>query len=137
MSDRDDPFRSRVQTARWTFDADETIPDPDDLYRALEKRERRHALYCLEDGESRSCDELATLVAGWRSNREGIIGPNRQRQIAARLHHVHLPLLDELDLVDYDADNAETRLEPLAEPVKELISFARKYDRAVAAAEHR
>lgn len=74
-------------------------------HRLLADDQRRTVLAVLsERADAIAVDELASAVAR-RSD-----DPATARTVAARLHHVHLPVLDEAGVVDYD--RAAARVEP-------------------------
>lgn len=111
-------------------DPSTATPHPDDLFGALSAGERRHLLYGLLEEPTRSFDEVADLLAGRESGARGPVGPGGRRRIASRLHHVHLPLLEDVGLLAYDPETGRIRLRDLPPYVEELVRFAREYDRA-------
>ena len=48
------------------------------------------------------------------------------------LHHRHLPMLEESDLVEYDAETGAVRFSSPPEPIRVLIKFDYQYEQAVA-----
>lgn len=105
-------------------------PNPDDLFGALATGERRHLLYALLEEPTWTVEEAADLLAGCESGTRGPVGPAGRRRIASRLHHVHLPLLADAGLVTYDPETGTIRLRDVAGHVRDLVRFAREYDRA-------
>jgi len=69
------------------------------LLRALASDTRRAAVRELQDAPLRSLDELASAVAN--DTNTDLTALDRSRQ---RLHHCHLPLLEEVGVVVYDTD---------------------------------
>ncbi len=71
-------------------------------YSLLSSPERRATMHALAGRTSSVAlaDLAATLVEDdrWPSDDDG------DRRIAATLHHIHLPKMDAVDIIDYDAD---------------------------------
>ena len=89
----------------------EELP-PDAAYRILASGQRRRLLDELADTEPPvSLGELSERIRA-RSDSQTAPGD----QIAVRLHHIHLPLLDSEDLVEYDA--AAKRVTAVALPAR-------------------
>ncbi|QRV15354.1 hypothetical protein JMJ58_00145 [Haloterrigena salifodinae] len=58
-----------------------------------------------------SVGELSAFVADARTERSSATSDDRQSRIATRLYHVHLPALDDADIVDYDAKNESVAID--------------------------
>jgi DNA-binding transcriptional ArsR family regulator len=106
--------------------APENRPGPqlseDRLYRALAARRRRRVLYVLLVQEESTVGELATLLAGWGATESGTMAtPDDRERIVDDLESVHLPVLADAGMVDYDREREAVRLAPLAPSVTELI----------------
>ena len=73
----------------------------DDYYRLLSAERRRAVFEALAD--STAPVELADLAAAVAA-REGDADPDDEtvRSVSVSLHHVHLPMMAALDVVDYD-----------------------------------
>jgi hypothetical protein len=72
----------------------------DDEFEALAASRRRRALYVLSrTDDSTTLADLADAVASLPDD------DGDPEEVAASLHHVHLPKLAALDVVDYDADD--------------------------------
>lgn len=104
-------------------------PHPDDVFGALSTGERRYLLYGLLEKPTQSFDEVADVVAGYRAGSRGPVGPEERRRIASRLHHVHLPMLQDAGLLRYDHEAGRVSLRDLPRRVLDLVRFAREYDR--------
>ena len=80
------------------------IPSFDVLFDALSNAHRRYVVAQLSrhDGELR-VDELAERLAAWEAERGEPAAPDR---VASMLHHVHLPKLADIGLVEYDPEAA-------------------------------
>jgi hypothetical protein len=89
----------------------------DDVLAALAAEARRDTLrYFLETTErTATLDELASYVAG----RVGGLSDDAREDTRLHLHHVHLPKLADVDLVDYDTQSSTVRYRehPFAEKV--------------------
>lgn len=107
-----------------TFEEPSPGPFPVGLYRALAVPERRRALYYLLDRSRVSLDELADVLAGWRATDAGMVGPEERGRIRTVLERVHLPLLEDVGLVDYDPDAGTVALPPLTRSVRRVIGSA-------------
>lgn len=97
---------------------------PDDVYRALAQSERRQVLSYLLEEQAVTLDEATTIVVGWKVTDEGAVGPDERERIRGALHHIHLPLLEEVGLVTYDRESKEIRLSSLTEPVRGVLQSA-------------
>lgn len=73
-----------------------------DRHRLLGDERRRMTLDVLEQRQSPvTLEELATGIAGREGGMDGVDQETVER-VAISLHHAHLPLMDDLDVVDYD-----------------------------------
>jgi hypothetical protein len=119
-----------AQADSWEL-GDGVAPPPTQLFKALAGSRRCHVLSVLLDRPELSIDELTDIVVGWHTTIDGPSGPDEWAQVKIELVHAHLPLLDDVGLVEFDADADEVRLQPLAEPVESFIRFAEQYERAL------
>lgn len=70
-------------------------------YRLLGDERRRTAANVLaEQSSSLTLSELATELAARETAAENV----SQRTLEVRLHHVHLPLMDDVGVLDYDSE---------------------------------
>jgi len=95
--------------------AEATDLDDSDVHRLLADRQRRTVVTVLRDSTAVTRSELATAVA----DRERGDGDATTERVETRLHHVHLPVLDEAGVVNYDPE-AE-----LVEPLPSLQTLRR------------
>lgn len=107
-----------------TFEGPSPGPFPAGLYRALAVPERRRALYYLLDRRGVPTGELADVLAGWRAAEEGVVGAEERARILDDLREVHLPLLGDTGLVEYDPDAGTVTLSSLDGSVREVIRSA-------------
>lgn len=76
----------------------------DDKHRLLSAGRRRLALALLSERRNVvELEELATAIARRETDSE-TVDEETVKQITILLHHRHLPMMDDLDVVDYDAD---------------------------------
>ncbi|MDS0296108.1 DUF7344 domain-containing protein [Halogeometricum luteum] len=109
------------------------VPAPDALFRALSHRQRRRVLWFLLERPETALAEVADVLVGWElKDGEDAAGPEKHRRVLAALHHHHLPVLAESDLVEYDVETGAVRLSAPPEPIRVLIKFSYQYERAVA-----
>lgn len=84
----------------------------DDVFGLLAERRRRFALHALLDAEQGAidCETLAETVAAREAEADGEYeSPERRARVAAALHDVHLPKLDDAGVVDYDTRSGAVR----------------------------
>ncbi|MFO7925841.1 MAG: DUF7344 domain-containing protein [Halobacteriota archaeon] len=94
----------------------------DRLYRALAATERRRLLYLLLDGGERRIEELATVLTGWDATETGTMGTGDDRErTLVELRHVHLPLLADFGLVEYDRQRGTVDVESVDPLLEELL----------------
>lgn len=73
----------------------------DEYYRLLSDERRRITMQVLTERElPLTVGELAEEVAAYETGDDGPTPP--AKDVRADLHHVHLPLLDDYDVVEYD-----------------------------------
>ncbi|MFB6202447.1 MAG: hypothetical protein ABEI98_10615 [Halorhabdus sp.] len=86
----------------------------DTLYKILANRQRRRILRCLADhpvpvSTSQLATEIATLEYGSESSG---ISEEQQSDALVSLHHIHLPVLNEVGIVSWDRDNYSVAISP-------------------------
>ena len=92
------------------------------FYRAMASRERRRLLYALLDGEERAVEEVATVLVGWDATASGTVGdPDDRKLVLLRLVHIHLPLLADAGIVNYDEAAGTVSLASLEASTREAI----------------
>lgn len=76
------------------------------LLAAGDRREIVHALREQGSGETTIDDLAKRLVA------DGLVTENDSRLLSIKLHHAHLPKLDDHGLVEFDAERGSVRYQP-------------------------
>ncbi len=78
----------------------------DAMLDVLGSRQRRHVLSALVDRHAPvALDDLVAAVAARGTETPGADAPDARRDgLRTRFHHVHLPKLDDVGLVEYDHD---------------------------------
>ncbi|WP_226481054.1 DUF7344 domain-containing protein [Natrinema amylolyticum] len=98
----------------------------DTTFDLLRNRHRRDVVEILAEREaSIPLRDLAAAVGAVKPEPEsGSVSPDRTHEIAALLHHVHLPKLDDADVIDYDTETSTVA------PVRtgDLVPFVRAVD---------
>jgi hypothetical protein len=94
----------------------------DGLYDALASTVRRRLLYLLLIEEETTVDRIATVLVGWDTAGSGTMAtPDDRERIVLELEHNHLPCLDDNGFIDYESEDGRVSVEPLADPVVDLI----------------
>ena len=104
------------------------MSDLDAYHRCLANRHRRVLLYKLRDRELTTVEELASTLAAEFYGPPGGRGRGRD-EAATELHHHHLPKLDELSVVDYDARSGMVRVRELPPELEALLAVTERFDR--------
>ncbi|MFB6255762.1 MAG: hypothetical protein ABEH58_03385 [Haloplanus sp.] len=101
--------------------------DPADIHDVLRNDRRRLVLERLREAEgSQAVGDLAEHVAGLEADEDP--PPRNVRQsVYVSLHQTHLPKLDELGIVEYDAEAKEVRLAEHADEVTVYMEVVPKY----------
>ena len=97
-----------------------TQPDLDDLFRALSQRERRQILRYLDRQDtSVAVEELATTLAADQQCHD-------TEQVTLALTHKHLPLLEEINLVELPSRDRVVATDAVAAAI-DVIATAHYY----------
>lgn len=89
---------------------DEQVLDEGDIHDVLRNERRRHTLELLrENGDTLSVRQLSERVAALETG-ESPPPRNIRQSVYVSLHQTHLPKLDELGIVEYDADAKQVLL---------------------------
>ena len=104
----------------------------DAVFRVLSDEYRRCVLYYLQERESATVDELATVLTGWTQAREDafeIATPDGRREVEMTLHHFHLPRMDEAGFVRYEYDSGEVELGVVPDLLEAVLERTLEGDR--------
>ncbi|WP_135824329.1 DUF7344 domain-containing protein [Halorussus ruber] len=103
-----------------------------ELFDALRRSNCRYALYYLQDRETATLAELATVVASWTQARAAdpeIVTPEDRQRVMVSLHHADLPALEDAGLVRYDFDSKTVTAESLPEMADAILEKSLVYER--------
>jgi len=90
---------------------------------------RRYVLYYLDCEESAKTEQLVRQVAAWDADCDlDDVPDERQERVAVQLHHVHLPMLEDLGLIEYDRRSGAVRFGEPPEQLDEFIDLAKSAD---------
>lgn len=85
----------------------------DEIFEVLSNQRRRYAFHYLRQHEGDTVDvgDLAERIAAWESEKppERLTAAERKR-VKTALHQFHLPKMDDLRFVEYDANRGKVRL---------------------------
>jgi len=84
----------------------------DDHFDALADEQRREVLLAILDKNPRDDRSVTTTVRA-----------NEERSRATKLHHVHLPKLEEYGLIDWNRGRHEITKGPLFDQIRPLLVF--------------
>ena len=104
----------------------------DDLFKTLSNRRRRYVLHYLKqhvDGEDVSIRTLAEHVAAWENSVESSSVSSKQRKrVYTALHQTHLPRMDRMGIIDYDASRGTVSMATSLEPFDIYFELKRADD---------
>ena len=102
------------------------LNENDQVVRVLADRQRRRVLESLKTATAPiGLADLAVELARHESDTAGGVSfDERAQRLRIRLHHCHLPMLDEAGLIDYDVENKHVSLSdnPRTEAVLEAAT---------------
>ena len=88
-------------------DAPPTAITTDDLFKTLSNRRRRYVLHYLKqhiDSEDVPIRTLAEHVAAWENDiASSSVSSKQRKRVYTALHQTHLPQMDRVGIIDYDA----------------------------------
>ncbi len=108
---------------------EKSIP-PDRLLSAVANEYRRAILESLNSavGETLDYDTLVDRVADRvRDEDGGQVSDEHRQRVRIALHHTHLPKLEDIRIIDYEAETGHVRFVG-GEPVRELLTLVKSYD---------
>ncbi|MFB6302121.1 MAG: hypothetical protein ABEH78_04600 [Haloferacaceae archaeon] len=101
--------------------------EPSEIHDVLRNDRRRLVLEQLRDsGESETVRDLSEYIAGIEAG-ESPPPKNVRQSVYVSLHQTHLPKLDRLEIVSYDAEEKEVRLDDRAAEVTVYMEIVPKY----------
>ncbi|MFB6280998.1 MAG: hypothetical protein ABEH40_03150 [Haloferacaceae archaeon] len=101
--------------------------EPSEIHDVLRNDRRRLVLERLRDsGQSETVRDLSEHIASVEAG-ERPPPRNVRQSVYVSLHQTHLPKLDDLGIVAYDADEKEVRLDERAEEVTVYMEVVPKY----------
>ena len=93
---------------RTRTDSATTAVTTDDLFKTLSNRRRRYVLHYLKQHVETEAVPIRTLseqIAAWENGVDAAAVSSKQRKrIYTALHQTHLPQMDRLEIIEYDAD---------------------------------
>ncbi|MFD1587016.1 transcriptional regulator [Halorientalis brevis] len=106
----------------------------DALFETIATRERRRLLYYLREHGSATKDELVDVLTGWAATdrAEQVTTRADWTRTKTRLHHVHLPKLQDNALVEYDPQTDVVRLTDLQPWAERCLDAALESEQALA-----
>lgn len=104
----------------------------DAIFGAISNVHRRYALYYLQDRDSATVDELATVLASWLGTREdeaAVVTPDDRERLRAELDDTHLPELADTAFVRYDCETGAVSVESLPEIGETILDLSLEQQR--------
>jgi len=128
-SDSDDGRRSPVPTDPGG-DTDDTALTCDECFELLSNPRRRYVLYCLRDTEDgASLGELAERIAAWENDVPlDEVSYRERKRVYTSLQQVHLPRLDDGEVVDFDDQSGVVTAEAAFEELTEYLERGQARD---------
>lgn len=98
----------------------------DTAFRLLADTTRRHLLYLLREHGTLATDDLADVLTGWLALRhdDQPATPDDHTRVQLELRHVHVPMLVDASVLEYDESDGTVTLRELPEPVERLLDEA-------------
>jgi hypothetical protein len=104
----DNPFDDEIYRKSRNWTANTPRYSGDQLFSLLANRHRRTLLRQLREMDATNLNELVDVLIEAESVHEEAYGKDRER-IAVELHHVHLPKLSQVDVIEYDTQTHQIR----------------------------
>lgn len=97
----------------------------DDVFTAMQHRNRRYTLYFLLEHDSTSLAELTDVVTGWTHVGEyGMVGQADWKRLYTALLHQHLPILEDADLLVFDRNEGSIERTEWSDPLFRIVRLA-------------
>lgn len=96
---------------------------------SLRGAHRRYLLYYLREEDPCDLDEASRRIAAWEYECHPADVPSEiQDRIKSELYHIHIPKLDDLDVIKYDDQTGMIRHHDPPEGLDDFIDLAREED---------
>ena len=122
-------------TADRTGGEDATPTEPpslsyDDCFDLLSNHRRRYALHYLQQcGQEVALGELTDQVAAWENGVDvDAVSPAQRKRVYTSLQQVHLPRMDDLDVVAFDDEEGRVVLGPAVDDLDVYLEVVREDD---------
>lgn len=101
-----------------------------DCFDLLSNHRRRYALHYLQyNGEEASLGELADQIAAWENDIDmETVSYDQRKRVYTSLQQVHLPRMDDLDVVEFDDREGTVRDGPSAENLDIYLEVVDQWD---------
>lgn len=103
-------------------------PALDRVLEALSRREDRRILYYLMEHEPAEFNELVDAVAAMRTDSSVAVAADVREEIELKLHHIRLPKLEDLGIIEYDHRSGTVRYRAPPTHFEEFIRLARELE---------
>jgi hypothetical protein len=102
----------------------------DDCFDLLSNHRRRYALHYLQqNGDGATLGELADHVAAWENDVEAdAVSYDERKRVYTSLQQVHLPRMDEMDVVEFNDREGRVRIGPAAEDLDVYLEIVQDDD---------
>ena len=102
----------------------------DESFDLLSNHRRRYALYCLmQNEEELTLGELADMVAAWENGVDtDAVSYEERKRVYTSLQQVHLPRMDDLDVVEFDDSEGRVTRDDAAEHLEGYLEVVRDDD---------
>jgi hypothetical protein len=102
----------------------------DESFDLLSNHRRRYALYCLrQEGDSATLGELADRIAAWENEVEtDAVSYDERKRVYTSLQQVHLPRMDEMDVVEFDDREGTVETGPAAADLDVYLELVHSND---------
>jgi len=111
-------------------DPTRSVISHDDCFDLLSNHRRRYALHYLQrHGEEATLGELADHVAAWENDVDvEAVSPTQRKRVYTSLQQVHLPRMDDLDVVEFDDVDGRVAMGPAATDLDVYLEVVRDDD---------
>jgi hypothetical protein len=102
----------------------------DDCFDLLSNHRRRYALHYLQqNGDGATLGELADHVAAWENDVDtDVVTHDQRKRVYTSLQQVHLPRMDEMNVVEFDDRQGHVTIGPAAEDLDIYLEIVQDDD---------